>query len=89
MKRSNRVPWWLRRLSQVKAELRGVRFPRSAEEGLRQCASLSAVSLRLLKDSVGGGRQMHRLLARMVSAEARQVRKWREDRVRHFGQSPP
>lgn len=89
MTRSKRVPWWLRRLGRVKAELKGVRFPRSAEEGLRQCASLSAVSLRLLKHSTGGRRRMHRVLARMTSAEASRAWKWRENRARYLGQSPP
>ena len=31
-----KLPLWLRRLDQVKAELKGTRFPRTAEEGLTQ-----------------------------------------------------
>ncbi|MFP3871002.1 MAG: hypothetical protein ACLFVT_09025 [Syntrophobacteria bacterium] len=48
----NAIPWWLRRLGLVRAELRGTRFPHTAEEGLRQCAELSAVAMELLKDEV-------------------------------------
>ena len=35
------APIWIRRLDVVKAELRNVRFPKSAYEGSRQCAELS------------------------------------------------
>lgn len=41
-------PIWLRRLDVVRAELASVRFPRTADESLRLCASLSAASLRAL-----------------------------------------
>jgi len=53
-KRTNRVPPWLRGLRQVKAELRGVRFPRTAEEGFRQGVVLSAASLRMLEEQEDG-----------------------------------
>lgn len=41
---------WLRRLDLVHAELASVRFPRTADDSLRLCASLSAASLRALHD---------------------------------------
>lgn len=87
MKRVKRIPVWLRRLDRVKAELRGTRFPRTAEEGLRQCAALSALSLRLLREEVSKGRagtgrtqvetEMSRLLARFASADTRWAPRWR------------
>src|SRR5437899_6732089 len=88
MKHSNRVPLWLRRLDQVKAELKSVRFPRTAEERFRQCAMLSAIALRLLRESIrtvhpGASEgqiemEMRRLLARFAQADARWVAKWRK-----------
>lgn len=48
----NPIPWWLKRLDLVRAELREMRFPRTAEEGLRRCAELSAVSMDLLKEEI-------------------------------------
>lgn len=51
MKRQKTVPWWVRRLDLVKAELKGWRFPRTAEEGLRQCLSLSAFSLKMFDEN--------------------------------------
>ncbi len=72
---------WLRRLNQVRAELRQERFPRSAEEGLRQCLVLSGLSLKALEESVrrehpGAGpqvvqREVSRLEARLERAGAR------------------
>ena len=47
------IPWWLKRLNLVRDELRGMRFPRTAEEGVRQCAELSEASMYLLKEEVG------------------------------------
>ena len=52
MKQPKQVPLWLRRLGLVKAELKGAHFPRSAEEGLRQVAALSAANLRILRAEV-------------------------------------
>jgi hypothetical protein len=47
-----KLPLWLRRLDRVKAELKGTRFPRTADEGFRQCVALSTTSLRWLRDSI-------------------------------------
>ncbi len=44
------IPWWLRKLDLVRLELRGMRFPRTAEEGLKQCAELSAACLGLVEE---------------------------------------
>jgi hypothetical protein len=52
MKRGEEVPRWLKRLDLVRDELRGMRFPHTAEDGLRQCAELSAVSMELFKDEI-------------------------------------
>jgi hypothetical protein len=52
-KARNAIPWWLRRLDLVRAELKGMTFPRTAEEGLRQCAELSALSMELFKAEIG------------------------------------
>jgi hypothetical protein len=49
-------PLWLRRLDLVKAELKTVRFPRTAAEGFRQCAMLSETARRWFLDSI---RQEH------------------------------
>jgi hypothetical protein len=46
MKRSNKVPLWLRRMDLVKAEMKTVRFPHTAQEGFRQCAELSDTARR-------------------------------------------
>ena len=46
------IPWWLKRLWVVRSEMKTTCFPSSAEEGLRQCAELSAVSIFLLKEEV-------------------------------------
>src|SRR5205823_14000622 len=47
-----KVPLWLRRLDRVKAELKATRFPRTAEEGFRQCVILSTTALRWFQDSI-------------------------------------
>lgn len=88
MKPPKKVPVWLRRLGQVKAELRGVRFPRTAEEGLQQTAELSATSLRILKTGTRSAPPTRILLARMSQADARQSIIWRKERARSFGRSP-
>lgn len=84
MKPKKRLPRWLKRLSRVKAELRSTRFPRRAEEGLRQCLALSAMARRLLgKD--GPARRKGRAVDRAYSAEAKRVSVWRRESARFFG----
>lgn len=93
-RRGRRVPLWLRRLDLVKAELKTVRFPRTAAEGFRQCAELSATARRWFVDAI---RQDHPgaseeeieqerrlLLARFSAAQARWIKKWKKERDRYF-----
>jgi len=92
---TGKLPLWLRRLDQVKAELKAVRFPHTAEEGFRQCVALSTTALRWLRDSIRDAHpgaseeelemERRRLLARLSAAEARWTAKWREERARYFG----
>lgn len=95
MKRPNRGPRWLLRLSQVKEELKWAEFPRTSEEGLRQCAALSAVGVRLLREEIrrktgaGGDEkrvevETRRLLAGLSRAEARWISAWRKECARSF-----
>ena len=87
-------PLWLRRLDQVKAELKGTRFPRTAAEGFRQCVALSTTALRWLRDSIRDAHpraskeeietERRRLLARLSGAEGRWLAEWRKERVRYF-----
>ena len=90
-----KVPLWLRRLDRVKAELKATRFPRTAEEGFRQCVILSTTALRWFQDSIraahpGASEQSleaerRLLLARLSAAQTRWLTKWRKERVRYFG----
>ena len=90
----NDLPLWLRRLDRVKAELKGTRFPRTAEEGFRQCAALSEAALRWFRSSLKDAHpratdaeietERQTLLARLSAAEARWLAKWRKERVRYF-----
>ena len=94
MKRTNRAPLWLRRLALVKAELNGIRFPRTAAEGLRQVAALSAVSLRMLEEDVRSAmpradrkrlrKGLYERLARVSRVEAQWVLFWKRERARYF-----
>lgn len=85
MKPVKGVPLWLRRLHLAKAEIEAVRFPASAEEGLRECAALSALALRLLKETIGGDRKLGQFLARASAADAWRAQKWEANRARYFG----
>ena len=89
-----KLPLWLRRLDRVKAELKGTQFPRTAEEGFRQCAALSATALRWLEDSIRDAHpranedqleiERRLLLARLSAAEGRWLAEWRKERARYF-----
>jgi hypothetical protein len=87
-------PLWLRRLDLVKAEMKTVRFPKTAAEGFRQCAMLSATARRWFLDSI---RQEHPrwsdeqieherrlILACFSAAETRWLVKWKKERDRYF-----
>jgi hypothetical protein len=92
--RVRKLPLWLRRLDQVKAELKGAQFPRTAEEGFRQCMMLSATAQRWLRDSIKDNHpaaseeqletERRRLLARLSAAESRWLIEWRKERGRYF-----
>lgn len=92
--RVRHLPLWLRRLDQVKAELKGTRFPRTAQEGFRQCFSLSTTALRWLRDSIRDNHpkaseeqleiERRQWLARLSAAECRWLAEWRKERVRYF-----
>ena len=94
MKRSKKVPLWFRRLDLVKAEMRTVRFPRTAQEGFRQCIALSETALRWFQESLRDNRpgatrvelenERRLLLARFSAAEARRIAKWKKERDRYF-----
>lgn len=94
-KRSKQVPLWLRRLDLVKAEMKTVQFPRTAAEGFQQCAELSTIALRWLRQSIktehpGASEEkvdleLCRLMARWSAADARWVEKWKKERDRYFG----
>jgi hypothetical protein len=91
-----RVPIWLRRLGLVKAEMKTVRFPRTAQEGFEQGLLLSANALRLLRDSLrkdhpGASEkridlEMRRLMARFSAADRRWGARWRKECDHYFRQ---
>jgi len=84
------IPWWLRRLDLVRAELRQTRFPRSAEEGVRQCAALSAASMALFREQIrktmrardeeAVEREVRRVMARFSAMDERWKTRWKEAR---------
>lgn len=92
--RVRELPVWLRRLDRVKAEVKGTQFPRTAEEGFRQCAALSTTALRWLEDSIRDDHprasreqletERRRLLARLSAAETRWLTEWRKECARYF-----
>ena len=71
-----------------------MRFPKTAQEGFRQCAELSETASRWFRQSlrdenpgaseeaVEQARQL--LLARFSAAEARHMKRWKKERKRYF-----
>jgi hypothetical protein len=94
MKRSNKVPIWLRRMDLVKAEMKSVRFPRTAQEGFRQCAELSERARGWFRESIRADhpgasdkdieKERRLLLARFCAAQARRIATWKRERDRYF-----
>lgn len=94
MKQRTKIPLWLRRLDIVKAELKSLRFPHTAQEGLRQCAELSEAARRWFRQSIQADhpgasdeeieKERRLLLARQCAAQARQVAKWKKELDRYF-----
>src|SRR5262245_51038677 len=88
------APRWLRRLDIVKAEMKSIRFPHTAQEGFRQCAELSERARGWLRESIradhpGAGEEeieneRRLLLARLCAAQARRIDKWKKERDRYF-----
>lgn len=63
MPNADNMPFWLRRLEDVRRELKWTIFPRNPEEGVRQCAALSVAALGLIDDRKSGVAGMHRSAA--------------------------
>lgn len=94
MERSKKVPLWFRRIGLVKAEMKTVRFPRTTQEGFRQCAELSETARRWLRESIRDDhpgaseeeieKERCLLLARLSAAEARHIARWKKERDRYF-----
>ena len=94
MQRSKKAPLWFRRLGLVKAEMKTVRFPGTAQEGFRQCLELSETAPRWFRQSIRDGHPGARekeieeerrlLLARFSAAETRQITRWKKELDRHF-----
>ena len=92
-KRRGKVPMWLERLDLVREELRRTRFPRTAEEGFRQCTELSEASLRLFKQEIR--KQLRTEDEEKVEREARRLmvlfsmsdRRWETSRRRDIAAS--
>jgi hypothetical protein len=94
MKGLRKVPLWLRRINIVKAEMKSVRFPPTAQEGLRQCAKLSATASHWFRESIRADypgasdeeieKERRLILARISAAEGRWVAKWKKERGRFF-----
>jgi hypothetical protein len=87
-------PIWLRKLDLVRAELKTVRYPRTAAEGFRQMVMLSETARRWFLDAI---RQEHPkwseeqieqerqlILARWSATQTRWIAKWKEERDRYF-----
>ena len=91
---SANAPCWLRRMHLVKTELKTIRFPRTAQEGFRQCAALSETAGRWFRESIRADhpgasekaieKERQLLLARFCAAQARQIVKWKKERDRYF-----
>jgi hypothetical protein len=93
MQRRGKVPVWLKRLDLVRDELRHTRFPRTAEEGFRQCAELSEASLRLFKQEIrkrlrtGDEQKVEREARRLMVRFSISDRRWETSRRRDLASS--
>src|SRR6516162_6100790 len=94
VRRPKKIPLWLRRMDLVKAEMKTVRFTRTAREGFRQCVELSENARRWLWESIRANHpeaseeqienERRLLLARFCGAQVRQTAKWKKERDRYF-----
>ena len=76
-------PVWLRNLHRVREDLQGHRYPRNANEGMRQTAELSAAALKMLEQQ-NPRRPLADVLARLAHAEQRRRERWQRERERFF-----
>ena len=93
-RRPKKAPLWLRRMDLVKAEMKTVRFPRTAREGFCQCVELSEHVRRWFWESIRADhpeaseeeieKERRLLLARFCAAQVRQIAKWKKERDRYF-----
>jgi hypothetical protein len=91
---SENAPRWLRRMDLVKAEMKTIRFPRTAQEGFRQCAELSETARRWFRQSIGADhpgaseeeieKERQLFLARLCAAQSRRIAKWKKELDRYF-----
>jgi hypothetical protein len=71
-----------------------IRFPRTAQEGLHQCAELSEKARRWFRQSIQADhpgaseeeieKKRRLLLARRCAAQTRQIAKWKKELDRYF-----
>jgi hypothetical protein len=86
VQRRKDIPWWLKKLDLVRDELRSMHFPRTAEEGLRQTAELSAASMGMFKDEIRkalctrGEGPVERETRRLIAHFSRMDRRWKAGR---------
>ncbi|MGH7151004.1 MAG: hypothetical protein ACREIU_09915 [Planctomycetota bacterium] len=78
---ARRAPLWLRRMDLVWSGRGGERFPRNADEGIRQVAALSALAMSMLRENE---RDVQGLLERLERAQARWKERWALERERYF-----
>ncbi len=89
-----KVPIWLRKLSRVKADLRGGRWPRTTEEGLRQAIGLMALAYQILTNQIKTKmprasksmiqKAVLREVAHFSKLDARWVQRWKIERKKYF-----
>ena len=87
------LPIWLRRLSQVKMEHHGIRWP-SVEQGFKQGIALMALGLesleremkaRVSQDYPNSPQiRISKYLASFAQADSRWVARWRKERAKVF-----
>jgi len=92
--RPKQIPLWLRRPDLEKAEMKTVRFPKTAAEGFQQMVMLSETALRWLRQSIKAEHpgaseakvdlELRKLMARWSAADARWIEKWKKERDRYF-----
>ena len=86
VRKRKEIPWWLKRIDLVRDELRSIRFPSTAEEGLRHCADLSAACMGVFKDEIRkalhtkGEEPVERETSRLSAHFSRMDERWKAGR---------